>query len=122
MKGKWKVSHNYAGGERLIQVYRQLDVTEPDHAGNREYKPGFFETDEEAQALADSLNTKHWKISYSMLYRNGSVQEAEATIAADTIDQALKMAQLNITKPILQTGAYEDIVIWDVAIMEDDVF
>ena len=50
MKGKWKVSHNYAGGERLIQVYRQLDVTEPDHAGNREYKPGFFETDEEAQA------------------------------------------------------------------------
>ena len=49
----------------LIQVYRQLDVTEPDHAGNREYKPGFFETDEEAQALADSLNTKHWKISYS---------------------------------------------------------
>ena len=45
----------------LIQVYRQLDVTEPDHAGNREYKPGFFETDEEAQALADSLNTKHWK-------------------------------------------------------------
>lgn len=93
MKGKWKVSHNYAGGEKLIQVYRQLDVTEPDHAGNREYKPGFFETDEEAQALADSLNTKHWKISYSMLYRNGSVQEAEATIAADTIDQALKMAQ-----------------------------
>lgn len=57
-----------------------------------------------------------------MLYRNGSVQEAEATIAADTIDQALKMAQLNITKPMLQTGAYEDIVIWDVAIMEDDVF
>ena len=106
----------------LIQVYRQLDVTEPDHAGNREYKPGFFETDEEAQALADSLNTKHWKISYSMLYRNGSVQEAEATIAADTIDQALKMAQLNITKPMLQTGAYEDIVIWDAAIMEDDVF
>ena len=122
MKGKWKVSHNYAGGEKLIQVYRQLDVTEPDHAGNREYKPGFFETDEEAQALADSLNTKHWKISYSMMYRNGSVQEAESTIAADTIDQALKMAQLNITKPILQTGAYEDIVIWDVAIMEDDVF
>lgn len=122
MKGKWKVSHNYAGGEKLIQVYRQLDVNDVDHAGNREYKPGFFETDEEAQALADSLNTKHWKISYSMLYRNGSVQEAEATIAADTIDQALKMAQLNITKPMLQTGAYEDIVIWDVAIMEDDVF
>ena len=46
------------------------------------------------------------------------MQEAEATIAADTIDQAL----LNITKPMLQTGAYEDIVIWDVAIMEDDVF
>jgi len=41
----------------LIQVYRQLDVTEPDHAGNREYQPGFFDTDEEAQALADSLNT-----------------------------------------------------------------
>lgn len=87
MKGKWKVSHNYAGGE-----------------------------------IPDSLNTKHWKISYSMMYRNGSVQEAEATIAADTIDQALKMAQLNITKPLHQTGAYEDIVIWDVAIMEDDVF
>ena len=58
MKGKWKVSHNYAGGEKLIQVYRQLDVNDVDHAGNREYQPGFFETDEEAQALADSLNTK----------------------------------------------------------------
>ena len=58
MKGKWKVSHNYAGGEKLIQVYRQLDVNDVDHAGNREYKPGFFETDEEAQALADSLQRK----------------------------------------------------------------
>ena len=34
-----------------------------------------------AQALADSLNTKHWKISYSMLYRNGSAQTMIAMIA-----------------------------------------
>ncbi len=58
MKSKWKVSHNYAGGEKMIQVYRIRRPDEPDHAGNREYIPEIFKTDKEAKAYADKLNTE----------------------------------------------------------------
>jgi hypothetical protein len=63
MKGKWKVSHNYAGGETFIQVYRLRDVQKVDHSGNREYASIIFETDEEAQAFADYLNAEgEWPV------------------------------------------------------------
>lgn len=56
MESEWRVSHNYAGGEKMIQVYRIRHTNEPDHAGNREYVHQIFTTDEEAHTYADKLN------------------------------------------------------------------
>ena len=55
MKSEWKVSRNYIG-RTIYQVFRTLDVNGVDHAGNREYMQGAFDTKEEAQGLADELN------------------------------------------------------------------
>ena len=55
---EWKVSRNYIGGMKLYQVYRLLDVNGVDHAGNREYKPGLFDSEAVAQQVADALNGK----------------------------------------------------------------
>lgn len=54
--GRWRVMHNYAGGETFIRVYRVRNTAEVVHAGNVEFYPGTFATDEEAQAVADRLN------------------------------------------------------------------
>ncbi len=54
---KWKVSSNFIG-RMVYQVYRIINETEVDHAGNREYYHQIFETKEEAQATADKLNTE----------------------------------------------------------------
>ena len=54
--GRWRVTHIYAAGITMIEVYRLIDAFEVDHSGNREYRPEEFQTDEEAQAFADMLN------------------------------------------------------------------
>ena len=55
--GRWRVTHIYAAGITMIEVYRLIDAFEVDHSGNREYRPEEFQTDEEAQAFADKLNS-----------------------------------------------------------------
>lgn len=63
MEGKWKVIHTYACGTTIIQVARMRDVNEVMHSGNLESYPHAFETDEEAQKIADQLNEReeHWR-------------------------------------------------------------
>lgn len=58
---KWKVSSNYIGGKYVYQVYRILDVDDVDHAGNREYKPGLYDSEDVAQKVADALNRWEWR-------------------------------------------------------------
>lgn len=58
MKSKWKIMHNWAGGEPFIQVARVKDIGQVVHAGNLEFYPGTFATDEEAQKKAEELNAK----------------------------------------------------------------
>lgn len=53
---EWKVSSNYIGGKDMYQVYRILDGNDVDHAGNREYKPGLFDSEDVAQRVAEALN------------------------------------------------------------------
>lgn len=53
----WKVGVAYAGFEKLFQVYRLKDETEPDHSGNREIV-GTFDIQERAQEYADELNRR----------------------------------------------------------------
>lgn len=57
MKSRWKVSSTYLGGEKVYQVYRTIDESQPDHSGNREhYDDVLYLTKEDAQAKADDLN------------------------------------------------------------------
>lgn len=55
-KGKWDVSSQYINDKKIFTVYRLRDTSEIDHSGNREYKGGCFDSEQEAQALADKLN------------------------------------------------------------------
>ena len=65
---------------------------------------------------------KHWMIDYSIKYINGTVKEGQATVGARNISIALGMALGNIRKPMLQDPEISDVVIWDVGIVEDEVF
>lgn len=56
MKGKWKVTSNYIGGEKMFAVYRLRDISEIDHSGNREYATDYTNDRENAEAIADMMN------------------------------------------------------------------
>lgn len=58
MKGQWKVTSNIICGEKMYGVYRQLDIEEPDHSGNREFYCGYMAKKEWAENLAEELNQK----------------------------------------------------------------
>ena len=53
---EWMVTHQYAGEEQFIRVFRLRDRTATDHSGNREYVDAFFQSDAEAEKAADGLN------------------------------------------------------------------
>ena len=59
MIDKWKVSSNYVGGQKVWQVFRTVDESQPDHAGNREYHGELFDTAEAAHHKAAELNGYH---------------------------------------------------------------
>jgi hypothetical protein len=54
--GKWKVTLNYIGGDKMYAVYRLRDINEIDHSGNREYAGGWTENREAAEVIADQMN------------------------------------------------------------------
>lgn len=58
MKGKWKVSYNPICCEKKYIVVRLRDINEVDHSGNREYGSDYMASKEEAQILADKLNSE----------------------------------------------------------------
>lgn len=53
---EWRVSSNPIAGRMFYGVYRLRDVDEIDHSGNRETRGGWYETREEAERLAETLN------------------------------------------------------------------
>ena len=56
MKGEWKVTSNYIDGKKVFGVYRNIDVSEIDHSGNREMAGEYTLNQETAQIVADALN------------------------------------------------------------------
>ena len=65
---------------------------------------------------------KTWLIEYSIKYKTGRVKEGQVTMEAEDITIALGMALGNIRDPMMKDPEIEDVVIWDVGIVEDDVF
>ena len=53
---EWKVLSNPVGGEMIYQVYQIRNPKEPMHAGNINTSGGLFDSEEEAQKHADTLN------------------------------------------------------------------
>ena len=65
---------------------------------------------------------KHWRIDYTIEYINGRKEENEARLEARSITNALELAIANITNPLRTVPEVSRVVIWDVGIIEDDVF
>lgn len=65
---------------------------------------------------------KHWLIEYSIKYVSGKKKEGQAKLTAGNITIALGMALGNIAYPLMQDPEISDVVIWSIAIVEDDVF
>lgn len=65
---------------------------------------------------------KEWKVSYSVCYMDGRVEEREETVMADDIIKALTIAETQIRIPLGLDPRIMDAVIWDVGIIGDDVF
>lgn len=53
---KWKVTSQYIGEQKMYAVYRNINDSEPDHSGNREYATGYLDSKEQAQRIADYMN------------------------------------------------------------------
>ena len=65
---------------------------------------------------------KHWNVDYSIKYIDGTVEEKQTTLEARNISIAVGMALGNIRKPMLKEPEISDVVIWDVGIVEEEVF
>lgn len=65
-------------------------------------------------------NKKHWKVDYST--RKDGVQEEDSFIlVALSIQEALETAQTLLIQ-VYKGYEWNDVVIWNIGIMEDDVF
>ena len=56
MMSEWRVTSNLIAGEKYYSCYRLKDVDAVDHSGNREDVGKWYDTKEDAQAVADELN------------------------------------------------------------------
>ena len=65
---------------------------------------------------------KDWNVNYSVKFVTGTVEERETLIPAKDIFMALEDAKINIRRPLILQPDVSDVVIWDVGIMDDDVF
>lgn len=65
---------------------------------------------------------KDWNVNYSIKYVDGKVEERETLIPAKDIFLALDDAKINIRRPLILQPDVADVVIWDVGIMDDEVF
>lgn len=66
---------------------------------------------------------KHWKVSYSVKFQTGEVEEHTVTVEAESIAEALGRGQRHVDDIRRKRNAdIEKIVIWDIGIVEMDVF
>ena len=55
---RWKVTSNYIDGGKYFRAYRLINEKEVDHSGNREYAGDYTQSREEAQKVADLMNSQ----------------------------------------------------------------
>lgn len=68
-------------------------------------------------------NGKDWQICYSIRHKDGLIEECRATLRAPSIMDALLEAKERITIPRIDNDKdVYDIVIWNVGIIDEEVF
>ena len=65
---------------------------------------------------------KHWMINYAVKYVDGRTEEKRAIVEGRYMVTALGTALLDIIDPLLKQDDVANAVIWNIGIMEDDVF
>jgi len=65
---------------------------------------------------------KHWGVNYSIRYKDGQQEEAYTCITGGTITEALESVKRKHTNPLKEDPSVAQVVIWDICIIEDDVF
>lgn len=66
---------------------------------------------------------KHWIINYSVKFRTGAIEEHKVTVEAESIAEALGRGQRHVDMLREENKAtIEQIVIWDIGIVEMEVF
>lgn len=58
MPSEWKVTSQYINGQKMYAVYRLRNKAETDHSGNRIYATSYITNREQAEHLAESLNSE----------------------------------------------------------------
>lgn len=56
MQGKWKVTSDFIGDQKMYRVYRLRDTAKVDRSGNREFHGGYVKDRDLAAAEAAALN------------------------------------------------------------------
>lgn len=65
---------------------------------------------------------KDWKVDYTRRFKDGSEHECGKVISARTINEALEQADRICEKEEYEIEGIDQIVIWNVCIVQDDVF
>ena len=65
---------------------------------------------------------KKWLICYAVKYKDGHIEEKRATVKGQYMVTALGTALLDIIDPLLEREDVREAVIWNIGIIEDDVF
>ncbi len=65
---------------------------------------------------------KHWMINYAVKYVDGRTEEKRAIVEGRTVTTGLGTALLDIIDPLLEREDVNEAVIWNIGIMENDVF
>ena len=65
---------------------------------------------------------KDWLICYAVKYKDGHIEEKRATVKGRYMVTALGTALLDIIDPIKEQDDVADAVIWNIGIIDDDVF
>jgi hypothetical protein len=65
---------------------------------------------------------KHWRIDYTIEYIDGRKEERDAVVEARNIAAAVCLAVNDVTDPLRRQLEVSRAVIWNVGIMEDNVF
>lgn len=65
---------------------------------------------------------KTWNVCYSVLYLNQTVKEHQVEVEARSLLEAYRIVAAKYAGPELKRPDVDKVVIWDVAIVNQDVF